>query len=110
MANRFSRTAAIGLICGLILALGGCGTLFGESKYADDPLYKTGYSDGCGSGTSYVPGDPSTLRRDPNLYGTMKAYRAGWKAGFNSCRVNTATEPGAGADGLAGRRNGPSGY
>ncbi len=110
MAQIFRKTAVAGLLLGALLALGGCGSLFGESKYADDPLYKTGYTDGCGSGTSYVPGDPSSIHRDPDLYGAKKAYRAGWKAGFNSCRVNTATEPGAGADGLSGRRNGPSGY
>jgi hypothetical protein len=110
MTDRFGKIAALGLLAGSLLAVGGCGTMFGESKYADDPLYKTGYTDGCASGTSYVPGDPSSIQRDTDLYGTKKAYRAGWNGGFNACRVNTATEPGAGADGMAGRRNGPSGY
>lgn len=83
--------------------------MFG-SEHSDDPLYKTGYSDGCGSGTAYVPGDPSSLRRDGDLWASQKAYRAGWKSGFNACRVSTGAAMGTSPDAGYGRRNGPSGF
>ena len=92
-------------------ALAGCGSLFGgQSEYADDPLYATGYSDGCGTGTGFNPSDPSTLIRDPNSWSTSKAYRAGWKNGFNACRVSQSGQTTYLPEDAYGRRNGPSGY
>lgn len=75
----------IGLIFPLLAACA-------SSEHADDPNYKLGYTDGCGSGTAYVPGESSTLRRETELYATDKAYRAGWNSGYRACRVSTASE------------------
>lgn len=102
------RSKVVGLA--LMLALAGCGSMFGGSEYADDPLYDTGYTDGCGSGTAYVPGDPSTLRRDSEGWAKSKAYRAGWKKGFNACKVTSGGQSGNLPDDAYGRKNGPSGY
>jgi hypothetical protein len=95
---------------GAALTLSGCGSMFGESEYADDPLYGTGYTDGCGSGTSYVPGDALTLHRDAEGWSKSKAYRAGWKKGFNACRVTSGGQSSTLPDDAYGRKNGPSGY
>lgn len=87
------------------LSLSGC-----AGDDTKDPDYQAGYSAGCGTGTGYVPGNASTVIRDPDLWRTSKPYRAGWKAGFNACRVSTSNAPGAGGDYGYGRRNGPGGY
>jgi hypothetical protein len=108
MTKRVSPFPALALGAAILLA--GCAAFPGEENHANDDNYKLGYTDGCGTGTALVPGDPSTIRRDPDLYRSNKAYRAGWKAGFNACRVSSATAPGAGVNPLQGRRNGPSGY
>ncbi|MGB3808925.1 MAG: hypothetical protein WA943_02450 [Parvibaculum sp.] len=110
MAKRFRRTATLGLALAAMLALAACGTFGADSKYSEDPLYGTGYSDGCGSGASYVPGDPSTLHRDPEGWGKSKAYRAGWKKGFNACKVSSGGQSSTMPADSYGRRNGPSGY
>ncbi len=100
MAGRYSLFAVF-----LVVALGGC-----ASQHADDPLYATGYTDGCGSGTAYVAGKPETLRRDSEGWAKSKAYRAGWKKGFNACRVTSGGQSSTLPDDSYGRRNGPSGY
>lgn len=109
MISISSRTTVFGLLCAVSLALGGCGSMLGN-EYANDPSYSTGYTDGCGSGTSYVPGDASTLRRDSDLWASQKAYRAGWKSGFNACKVGAPSTMGTAPDAGFGRRNGPSGF
>jgi len=103
------KFALLGAALGLGLALSGCGSLFGEDL-SNDPNYQTGYSAGCGTGTGYVAGDPSTVIRDPDMWRTSKPYRSGWKAGFNACRTRTTNAPGTNGDYDHGRRNGPSGY
>ncbi|MBX3493864.1 MAG: hypothetical protein KF899_12945 [Parvibaculum sp.] len=73
------------IVAVLTLALAGCG--LGVSEHADDPNYKAGRSDGCWSATSRVPGDPTTITRNEEAYKTIEAYRAGWNAGYNACRI-----------------------
>ena len=64
------------------LLLAACGT----SQFADDPLYDAGFSDGCSTGTARSPGTPVTKPvRDQALWDQSDAYKAGWKAGYNSC-------------------------
>jgi hypothetical protein len=110
MTSRHQKIVGFALIVGMAAGLAGCGSMFGESEYADDPLYGNGYTDGCGSGTAYVPGQPSTLIRDAEGWGKSKAYRAGWKKGFNACKVTSGSQPSNLPDDAYGRRNGPSGY
>lgn len=109
MAKNLPKPVLAAVLLGLAMTLSACGTMFGED-YSEKPEYKAGYSAGCGTGTGYVPGNSATVIRDPELWNTNKAYRAGWKAGFNSCRASTTNAPGAGEDMGRGRRNGPSGY
>jgi len=106
MTRNIGKTALLCLV--LSLALAGCGT-FGDDQ-SEDPDYQTGYSAGCGTGTGYIPGNSSTVIRDPDMWRTSKAYRAGWKKGFNACRTSTAASPSAGSEYGRGRSNGPSGY
>lgn len=98
------------VLFGSLVALGGCSTPFGQSEYADDPLYGSGYADGCGTGTGYTPGDKATVIRDPDGWGKSKAYRTGWKKGFNACRPSAGGNSSAYPADAPGRRNGPSGY
>lgn len=109
MARNFRKMTLIAALLASTVTLAGCETMFGED-YSNTPEYKAGYSAGCGTGTGYVPGNPSTVIRDPDLWASNKAYRKGWRAGFNACRTSTSNSPGAGEDMSRGRRNGPSGY
>lgn len=90
----------------LALVLGACTS---SSPFKGEPNYKLGYSDGCWTGTSMVPGDKSTITRDDVAYGSDEAYRAGWKKGYSACKVRqnggAVSMPGA-----TGRGTGPSGY
>ncbi|WP_339832238.1 hypothetical protein [uncultured Parvibaculum sp.] len=74
-----------GMVLAALLALSACG--LGVSKHADDPNYKAGRADGCWTATSRVPGDPSTVTRNEEAYKSDEAYRAGWNAGYNACRI-----------------------
>lgn len=98
------------VLAGSLMSLGACSTPFGQSEYADDPLYGSGYADGCGTGTGYTPSDKSSVIRDPEGWGKSKAYRAGWKKGFNACRPSSGGNTSAYPADAQGRRNGPSGY
>ena len=108
MSRRLVKNLTVALLFGAAVTLSGCA--LGKSEYADDPLYSSGYTDGCGTGTGFNPNDPSSVLRDPNGWSKSKAYRAGWKKGFNACRPsnsgNTSDMP---AD-ARGRGNGPSGF
>ncbi|MEX1153345.1 hypothetical protein [Parvibaculum sp.] len=86
-----------GFVLAAALALSACG--LGVSQYADDPNYKTGHSDGCWTATSRVPGDPSTVARNEEAYRIDEAYRAGWNAGYNACRIRDDSG-GAGMGGM----------
>ncbi|MDZ4739006.1 MAG: hypothetical protein SGJ03_03775 [Alphaproteobacteria bacterium] len=64
------------------MSLAGCGT----SKYAEDPLYDAGFSDGCSTGTSRTPGVPQMKPvRDDKIWEDSDAYKAGWRSGYGSC-------------------------
>ncbi len=65
-----------------ILVLSGCAT----SKFAGDPLYDGGFSDGCATGTARSPGTPDSRPvRDDKLWDISEAYQAGWKSGYRTC-------------------------
>ena len=70
------------LIGGILPILAGCADL-GASSHAGEPEYRQGHSDGCWAATS---GQKDAANRNEALYKSSDAYRAGWKAGFNSCR------------------------
>jgi hypothetical protein len=64
------------------LSLGGCES----SKYANDPLYDAGFSDGCTTGSMRSPGaPPSKPVRDEAMWSQSDAYKAGWRGGYGSC-------------------------
>lgn len=109
MARNRRKMACAGAVLGVGLALSGCSSLFGED-YSGEPDYKSGYTAGCGTGTGYVEGRATTVIRDPDLWNASKAYRAGWKSGFNACRTDTSTTSGAGDAYGRGRGNGPGGF
>lgn len=110
MPLRLINRVILTLLISSFIALGGCSTPFGQSQYADDPLYGSGYADGCGTGTGYNPSDKSSVIRDPDGWGKSRAYRAGWKKGFNACRPSASGNSSAYPADAQGRRNGPSGY
>lgn len=76
---------ALVLIGGILPILAGCADI-GPSAHANEPEYKLGHSDGCWAATS---GKKDAARRNEELYNSSDAYRAGWKAGFNSCRLDS---------------------
>ena len=88
----------------LVAITAGCG--MGKSEYADEPNYKAGYSDGCWTATSQVPGDPSTITRNEEAWKGDKAYNAGWRSGYSACRIR---ESGGSMDmpDTSGRGTGP---
>ena len=78
---------AILLIGGILPVLAGCADT-GGSSYANTPEYASGHSDGCWAATS----GKKKATRNEDLYKSSDAYRAGWKAGFNSCRVDSGAQ------------------
>lgn len=88
----------------LALPLAACAS---SSEYKDEPNYQIGYSQGCSSATNMVPGDKSTITRDEDAYARDKAYRAGWKKGFNACKVKSGG--GVSMPSSAGRGSGADG-
>lgn len=76
----------------------------GASQYEDDPLYDAGFQDGCATGTARSPGTPpSRPVRDQTSWDQSDAYRAGWKAGYNSCAPRGGSDiPGSDRD-MGGR-------
>ena len=81
------RTIAILLIGGILPVLAGCADMGGPSN-ANDPNYALGHSDGCWASTS----GKREATRNKDLYNSSDAYRAGWRAGFNSCRVDSGAQ------------------
>lgn len=96
--TRFLRIAL------LVLPLAACAS---SSEYKDEPNYQIGYSQGCSSATHMVPGDKSSITRDEDAYARDKAYRAGWKKGFNACKVKSGN--GVEMPSTAGRGSGAGG-
>lgn len=76
---------ALTLIGGILPILAGCADM-GTGSYANEPEYKQGHSDGCWAATS---GKKEAANRNEALYKSSDAYRSGWKAGFNSCRIDS---------------------
>ena len=82
-ATAMVKTPACFFFLALVAGLCACAA---QSKYANEPLYGSGYSDGCASasrGTSRTM--PTRIDRDERLYKSDKAYRAGWNAGYHAC-------------------------
>ncbi len=88
----------------LLLPLAACG--LGRSEHADKPNYKAGYSDGCWSATSQVPGDPSTITRNEEAFRGDAAYNTGWKSGYSACRIRESGGS-MGMPDMSGRGTGP---
>ena len=91
-----------------LMLLSGC-TLF-ESKaqraLRNSPDFKAGYNDGCAT-ASTRGADPrdSGMIRDDAAYEGNRAYQAGWRTGFNGCRVNQSS--GGLGEGTMGGIGGP---
>ena len=67
-------------------------------KLEKSPNFKAGYSDGCATSSGGTANfrDQSDVR-DPALFRTDKAYRAGWSAGYTACRpINAVSTPQSG--------------
>jgi hypothetical protein len=107
LPNRRLNNIGFALAIGATMLLFGCAS---ESEYSSDPLYSTGYSDGCGTGTGFNPADPNSLIRNSDAWRGSEAYRAGWKKGFNACRPINSGQTSTMPTDSYGRRNGPSGY
>jgi hypothetical protein len=76
------RTVRVFALLAAGSALAACAT----SKYENDPDYDMGFSDGCSTASSRVPGSPPTqATRDDGLWRDSEGYRAGWKAGYGAC-------------------------
>lgn len=79
----------------MALTLAGCTGLGGPATQHSQP-YRAGYEDGCaaatGAGTAAYKG---TAVRNNSAYQTVPSYRAGWNAGYLSCR-RTPTGMGTG--------------
>jgi len=50
-----------------------------------NPIYKTGFSEGCETAHTRVSGFNDTIHRNEALYKTQEVYRAGWGDGYASC-------------------------
>lgn len=94
------RVKALLAVTAFALVVAGCGT----SKFDNDPDYDSGFSDGCSTSTSRSPGSPATkATRDDALWAQSEGYRAGWKAGYQSCSPGARGDiPGADRD-IGGR-------
>jgi hypothetical protein len=94
-------------LLGTLAVLSAC---TGASEYEQDPLFKEAYEHGCWTAGAYIPGDKSTLQRDPALYKSNKAYASGWRMGYNACKTgHPQSNPGIPQE-YRGRGTGPSGY
>jgi predicted small lipoprotein YifL len=81
------------------LSLAGCGILFPTASQRagkNTPGFKAGYSDGCASATIQDTNYRHDQVRDEASYKNDKHYRAGWSAGFSSCRTNLTRDPATG--------------
>ena len=93
-----------------LLVMGAVSACSGGSEYREDPLFKEAYEHGCWTAGAYIPGDKSTLQRDETLFKTNKAYGAGWRSGYNACKIgHPQSNPGIPQE-YSGRGVGPSGY
>lgn len=106
LSRRLVKNLTIALVFSASALLGGCA---GKSEYADDPLYASGYTDGCGTGTGFNPQDKSTVLRNPDGWAKSAAYRSGWKKGFNACRPSSKGTTSTAPLDARGRGNGVSG-
>ena len=69
-----------------LLLLGACA---GERVNTDSADYSAGYSDGCTSGSSADSYPRARVTRDEQAFRSNADYKAGWRTGYNACRVRS---------------------
>jgi hypothetical protein len=88
------------LLAAILLTTAAC-SMFGnaeDEKVRHSPNFQQGYEDGCASANQQGADFRDRQVKDPTLYKTDDAYRAGWSNGFSSCRTTTTpngTQPGS---------------
>ena len=65
-------------------------------EFANAPLYPAGYSDGCNSAIEGDKNFSTKLIRDEVMFEEDPGYRAGWRQGYTSCRLESDTGTGDG--------------
>ncbi len=63
-------------------ALSACAS---DAGLADDPNYIAGYGDGCTTAHEQDKSFSTRRVRDANLFDNDRAYRAGWRQGYQQC-------------------------
>lgn len=101
-ARPIAAAAALGLA---LLFSAGCATSEGESL-SEQPTFALGYGDGCQTGVERDKSFSTKSVRDAQLFDSDKAYRAGWRHGFQSCGKRDSKAPDGGR--ILGDENGTS--
>ena len=93
------KIARLAIVAIAALSLAGCGILFPTARdraAKNTTGFKSGYSDGCVSATNQDTNYRHDQVRDEASYKSDTNYRAGWSAGFSSCRTNLTRDPARG--------------
>lgn len=99
---RPARTA-FGYLCAAALA--GCATGEGGSL-SNEPNFAIGYGDGCQTAIERDKSFSTKTIRDAYLFDSDKAYRGGWRHGFQTCGKKESRAPDGGR--ILGDENGTS--
>ena len=91
------------LVLLVLIPLAGCALFESKAERAqrNSPDYKAGYTDGCATASAQNGANPreSGMMRDEDAFRSNDAYRAGWRTGYNGCRLYL---PQTGAPGMPG--------
>lgn len=68
----------------LLAGLAGCGTPVSD-EMRQNPAFQDGYRDGCATAGTRTPGLPGGVIRDDGKFASDRAYKAGWRSGYNAC-------------------------
>ncbi len=71
-------------LAGALLTLGACAT---ESGLSEEPGFLAGYGDGCATAHEEDKSFSTKRVRDADLFETDRAYRAGWRQGWQQCQT-----------------------
>jgi hypothetical protein len=70
--------------CVLLLLTSGCAT--GDAAaLTNEPSFASGFGDGCATVREEDKSFSTTRVRDPYLFDSDRAYRAGWRQGYAEC-------------------------